>query len=80
MRMRESRSTPVAFAAAVLVLAQIVGCGSCVKDDPQSTSTSTGLHNGKQRKPIPLQAADKRNHQPFPHGDGGSSVVDAATD
>lgn len=78
MRMRERRSTQVAFAAAVLGLAQIVGCGSCVKDDPQPTSTSTGL-NGKHRKPIPLQAADKRFSEPFPR-DGGSTAADASTD
>lgn len=61
MAQRENRSTLAAFAGVVMVLAQVAGCGSCVKDDPQpSTSVTTG---GKERKPINLKAADKKLSQ-----------------
>jgi hypothetical protein len=56
MGVRGNRSALSAFAAAVLVLAQVAGCGSCVKDEPHPTSTATGT----ERKPINLKAADKK--------------------
>ena len=68
--MRVRRST-LAVVAAGIVLAQVVGCGSCVKDDPQPTSTDG-------RKPINLKAADKRFSQ-FSDG-AAAAAADASTD
>jgi hypothetical protein len=73
MRMRGKRSALLAFAGATFVLAQVAGCGSCVKDDPQPSVTV----NGKERKPIDLKAADKRL-TPFTVREAGAA--DAATD
>jgi hypothetical protein len=64
--MRGKRSA-LAFVAAGLVLAQVAGCGSCVKDDPPKEQAGG-------RKPINLRAADKRFSQ---YTDGSS---DASTD
>jgi type IV pilus biogenesis protein CpaD/CtpE len=42
----------------VVVLAHLVGCGSCANDEPQSEPVASG-----GRKPIDMRAADKRFSQ-----------------
>jgi hypothetical protein len=66
--MRGKRPSAAAWVVAGIVLAQLVGCGSCVKEDEAQPDpgTSTG------RKPIDLRAADKRFSQ--------FAVPDAAAD
>jgi type IV pilus biogenesis protein CpaD/CtpE len=71
---RGKRPALSAFAGAVIVLAQAAGCGSCVKDDPQSTSTDP---NVRARKPITLKAVDQKLTQ-FGSVEGGTP--DASTD
>jgi hypothetical protein len=52
---RGKRPAAAAFVLGGIVLAQLVGCGSCVKDeDVQQQQPGSG------RKPIDLRAADKR--------------------
>lgn len=70
MGLRGKRTTRAAFAAVTLVLAQVTGCSSCV-DEPQPVLT------GKERKPIPLKAADK-HFSPPQFSDAG--VADAPAD
>ena len=70
--MREKRPTLAACALAGLVLAQLAGCGGCVKDDPPPPGSTPGT----ARKPIDLRAADKRLSQ-FSNQDG---AADAASD
>ena len=68
--MRGKRPSLAAFAAAGMVLAQLAGCGGCVKDDPgqQSNPASSG-----GRKPIDLRAADKKLSQ-FSTTEGGADA------
>lgn len=54
------RPSLVAIVAIGLVLGQVAGCGSCVKDDPPQQSVEPG---GRARKPIDLRAADKNLSQ-----------------
>lgn len=72
MSLRGKRPALTAFAAVVIVLAQLVGCGSCVKDDPRPSTT-----NGKERRPLNLKAADKKL-MPYTFSEGGSPA-DAST-
>jgi len=60
MAMRGKRPTLAALAVSGMVLAQVAGCGGCVKDEPadQSNPAASG-----GRKPIDLRAADKRLSQ-----------------
>ncbi len=71
--MRGKRPSVAAFAVTGIVLAQLAGCGGCVKDDPaqQSSPAASG-----GRKPIDLRAADKRLSQ-FGAQD---SATDASSD
>ena len=71
--MRRKRPTLAAVAVTGMVLAQLAGCGGCVKDDSgqQSNPAASG-----GRKPIDLRAADKRLSQ-FSATDG---AADASTD
>jgi hypothetical protein len=68
--MRGKRPTLAAFAALGMVLAQVAGCGGCVKDEQSNPAAAGG------RKPIDLRAADKRLSQ-FTTPDG---AADASTD
>jgi hypothetical protein len=47
------RGTRSLAALAVLVLAQVTGCGSCVKDEPAV------IEDGGRTKPFPLKGAQK---------------------
>ena len=55
--MRGNKYSLAALAAAGIVLAQLVGCSSCVKDEPAVDPP------GARTKPIPLSAANKQPHQ-----------------
>jgi hypothetical protein len=70
--MRGKRPTLAAVAATGMVLAQLAGCGGCVKDDAQQSNPAAS----GGRKPIDLRAADKRLSQ-FTTPDG---AADASTD
>ena len=72
--MRGKRPSLAAIAALGLVLAQLAGCGGCVKDDPASQSSPAGSSG---RKPIDLRAADKRLSQ---FGSQDAEAVDASSD
>jgi hypothetical protein len=71
MARRGKRPSFAAFAAAMLLLAQATGCGSCVKDDPQPTSTSPENVNAKHRKPLTLKAVEKQFTE-FEFSEGGA--------
>ena len=68
---RGKRPTLTAFAVAGMILAQLTGCGGCVKDD--ASQESNPASSGGGRKPIDLRAADKRLSQ-------FSSDTDSAAD
>lgn len=74
--MRGKRPTLAALAVAGMVLAQLAGCGGCVKEDPaqQSNPASSG-----GRKPIDIRAADKRLSQ-FSADPNHDAAADASTD
>jgi hypothetical protein len=63
-----------AFAVAGMVLAQLAGCGGCVKEDEPAQQSNPAASGG--RKPIDIRAADKRLSQ-FTTPDG---AADASTD
>jgi hypothetical protein len=68
--MRGKRPTLAAIMATGMVLAQLAGCGGCVKDDPaQSDPAATG----GGRKPMDLRAADKKLSQ-FSAQDGSTDA------
>lgn len=75
MSTRARHRSLVALAACGLCFAQVVGCGSCVKEDEPQSTPSTGV----ERKPIDLRAADKRLSQYSTHSVEGG-VTDATTD
>jgi len=73
--MRGKRPSLAAFAVAGFVLAQLAGCGGCVKDDPaQNDPAQAG-----RRKPIDIRAADKRLSQ-FSADPNHDAAADASTD
>ena len=69
--MRGKRPTLAAFAVIGMVLAQLVGCGGCVKDDPAQQNPGSG------RKPIDLRAVDKKLSQ---FGNQDAEAIDASSD
>ena len=71
---RGKRPTLTALAVAGLVLAQLAGCGGCVKDDPNKSDPAAASGG---RKPIDLRAADKKLSQFSSVADGSA---DASTD
>jgi type IV pilus biogenesis protein CpaD/CtpE len=70
IEMRGKRPSLAAVAFAGMVLAQLAGCGGCVKDDPaqQSSPAASG-----GRKPIDLRAADQKLSQ-FSTTEGGADA------
>jgi hypothetical protein len=69
--MRGKRSPLAAFVATGFVLAQLAGCGGCVKDDPEPSGAT-----GSGRKPIDLRAVDQRLSQ----FGGDAQAIDASSD
>lgn len=65
------RPAAAAFVVAGIVLAQLVGCGGCVKDEEVQPQ-----HDASGRKPIDLRAADKR-FSPFTVHDAEASDASA---
>ena len=74
IEMRGKRPTLAACALAGMVLAQLAGCGGCVKEDDPAQQSSPAASGA--RKPIDIRAADKRLSQ-FSTPDG---AADASTD
>ena len=72
--LRGKRPSVAAFAALGLVLAQLAGCGGCVKDDSAEQANPAGSSG---RKPIDLRAADKRLSQ---FGNQDAEPIDASSD
>lgn len=68
LRGKRSSGSAAVLVVSGMVLAQLAGCGSCVKDDPPS-----GRASGK--KPIDLRAADKRFSQ---YSEPDAQAADAA--
>ena len=71
---RGKRPSVAAFAALGLVLAQVAGCGGCVKDDHAEQANPVGASG---RKPIDLRAVDKRLS---PFGNQDAEAIDASSD
>ena len=62
IEVRGKRPSLAAFAVAGLVLAQLAGCGGCVKDDAAKSDPGAEA-DGSGRRPIDLRAADKKLSQ-----------------
>ena len=63
-----------------LVVGQLAGCGSCVKEDDPQTTTATDPNAVPPRKPINLRAADRRLSQYSDANLEPDAAPDAPTD
>lgn len=75
--MRGSRRSRAAFAVACVALAQLIGCSSCVKDEPPPPPSPS--INDRPVKPL-MKGIDQKLTQQFNTIDSGGGAVDASGD